>query len=177
MPVASMEQSDAKKAADIIRDAGGRVVGRTRLQKMAYLLEITGLGGDFSFEYRHYGPFSEELANAVVNAEIWDLITEEERTAQWGGSYSIFKTVSANTNPNVNLARKEILELGIKANPISLELAATAAFLIVQEKNPDPWAETSRRKPEKAARFLDDAKALYAELSSVKTPKPLPVIQ
>jgi hypothetical protein len=34
---------DWQKAAEIVRDAGGRIVGRTKLQKIAYLLELSGL--------------------------------------------------------------------------------------------------------------------------------------
>jgi hypothetical protein len=75
----------------------------------------------------------------------------------------------------VNPARKKILELGKDANPISLELAATAAFL-ARKKNPEPWVETARRKPEKAAKCVDDAIALYAKMKLVKTPKQLPAI-
>lgn len=166
---------DAQKVADIIRDAGGEIVGRTRLQKIAYLLEITKLGSGFSFEYRHYGPFSEGLANGVASACLWDLITEEERTAQWGGSYSIFNTAQSGPSPKVDAARKQILELGVKANPISLELAATAAFL-EKEGASDPWKETARRKPEKAAKWLSAAKELYAKLRLVETPESLPAI-
>jgi uncharacterized protein YwgA len=175
MPVLKSKKTDAEKAADIIRDAGGRVVGRTRLQKMAYLLEITGLGSGFSFEYRHYGPFSDELANAVVDAQLWDLITEEEHTANWGGSYSIYTAETSAPKADVKPARKQILELGIKTNPISLELAATAAFL-ANEGNSDPWDETVRRKPEKAAKWLKEAKDLYAKLQSIQVPTPLPSI-
>ncbi|MGB8259536.1 MAG: hypothetical protein WCE75_04265 [Terracidiphilus sp.] len=176
MPVLKSNKSIADMAADIIRDAGGRVVGRTRLQKMAYLLEICGLGSGFSFEYRHYGPFSEELANAIVSAQITDLITEEERTALWGGSYSIFKATSESGNPDVNAARKRILELGKEANPISLELAATAAFLAIEGER-DPWEETKRRKPEKADKWLSKARVLYSALKSVGgTPQGLPEI-
>jgi len=176
MPVIRISKSDVEDAADIVRDAGGKVVGKTRLQKMAYLLEVSGLGSGFPFEYRHYGPFSEELANAVVIAQIAGLITEEEHTASWGGSYSIFNSVSGASNPHVNAARLRILALGSEANPISLELAATAAYLAAKEKNGDPWAETERRKPEKAAKYLPDAKALYAKLKLIETPKPLPKI-
>ena len=175
MPVLSRSKSDEENAADIVKDAGGKVVGKTRLQKMAYLLEISGLGCGFSFEYRHYGPFSEDLANAVVIAQIADLITEEEHTAWWGGSYSTFKTTSDSVNSNIDTARKQILELGMKANPISLELAATAAFL-AKEGDSDPWAETERRKPEKAAKFLTDAQALYRNLKLIATPKQMPAI-
>ncbi len=175
MPALNWNKSEAIKAADIIRDAGGKVVGKTRLQKMAYLLEMSGLGCGFSFEYRHYGPFSEDLANAVVIAQIADLIAEEEHTAWWGGSYSVFKTISEPAISNVNAARKRILELGMEANPISLELAATAAFL-AKEGGSDPWEETRRRKPEKAQKCMADAKDLYAKLRTVKSPKPMPAI-
>ncbi|MGP8269222.1 MAG: hypothetical protein ACLQLH_04075 [Terracidiphilus sp.] len=167
MPVLNRSKSDAENAADIIRDAGGKIVGKTRLQKIAYLLEISELGCGFSFEYRHYGPFSEDLANAVVIAQFADLITEEDHTASWGGSYSIFRTKSGPTNSNINPARKRILELGMEANPISLELAATAAFL-AKEGNSDAWEETRRRKPEKAKKWLKEARVLFASLKSVK---------
>jgi hypothetical protein len=110
-----------------------------------------------------------------VTAQIADLITEEEHTAWWGGSYSTFKTISGAVNSNVSVARKRILELGMEANPISLELAATAAYL-ADEGDSAPWIETAKRKPEKAAKCLDEAIALYAKLKSVKTPKPLPAI-
>src|SRR5665213_1953426 len=83
-------KSDIQKAADIIRVAGGQVIGRTRLQKIAYLLEITGAGSGFSFEYRHYGPYSEQLANAASTAKTIGVITEVECSTSWGGWYSVF---------------------------------------------------------------------------------------
>ncbi len=45
-----------RETAEIVRDVGGRIVGRTRLQKIAYLLELAGFGVGFRFEYRHFGP-------------------------------------------------------------------------------------------------------------------------
>ena len=54
-----------EKAAALVRDAGGKLVGRTRLQKVAYLTQLAGFARDFPFEYRHYGPYSEELAEAM----------------------------------------------------------------------------------------------------------------
>jgi len=175
MPAGIEERIIAEDAARIVRDAGGVVVGRTRLQKIAYLLEIAGLGSGFSFQYRHYGPFSDELADAISVARVLDLVSEEERTASWGGHFSIFRTSEAAPSPNLDAARKRILELGVEANPISLELAATAAFLSLEGEQ-NPWNETARRKPEKAEKLLDDAKALYSRLRSVGTPKILPAI-
>ena len=43
----------------IVRDAGGEITGRTRLQKIAYLLEAVGCGDGFHFFCKHHDPFSE----------------------------------------------------------------------------------------------------------------------
>ena len=75
-----MSYANAVKVAGIVRDAGSRIVGRTRLQKVAYLLSVTGLEDGLPFVYKHYGPYSEDLATAardatchVVNPiETWD---------------------------------------------------------------------------------------------------------
>ena len=60
-----MSYTNAMKARDIVRDAGGRIVGRTRFQKIAYLLSVAGFEDGLRFVYKHYGPFSEDLAVAV----------------------------------------------------------------------------------------------------------------
>jgi uncharacterized protein YwgA len=173
--MAKREKRDTEKAADIVRDAGGKVVGRTRLQKIAYLLELTGLGEGFQFEYRHYGPYSEDLANAVSFAAMSRLISEEERGTSWGGSYSIF-TVDSSASRHVADARLELISQAARVDPVILELAATAAFFATEGVQ-DPWNETARRKPEKAAARLDDAKAFYLELQRIQTPRPIPTIK
>jgi hypothetical protein len=43
MARAVSQRSNIKKAADIVRGAAGRVIGRTRLQKIAYFLEVSAL--------------------------------------------------------------------------------------------------------------------------------------
>ena len=66
-----------------------------------------------------------------------------------------------------------------KIGAIQLELAATAAFLHVEEglDGPEAWAETARRKAEKAqGNRLEAAKAAYRELQRLSTPTPLPAI-
>jgi hypothetical protein len=62
------------------------------------------------------------------------------------------------------------------ADAVELELAATAVFLSKDGYN-DPWAETARRKPEKAqGGRVERAKRLLGRLGSVETPVPLPNI-
>lgn len=167
---------DTEKVADIIRDAGGRIVGRTRLQKVGYLLELSGLGEGFPFEYRHYGPYSEELASAVRDANALGLILEEEHKATWGGLYSIFTVTHHSEPPSGNLARTRLAREAASASAIELELAATAAFLFT-EGSADPWGDTERFKPEKAqSGRLDRARSLYDRLRQIDTPTPLPPI-
>lgn len=165
---------EVDKAADIVRDAGGRVVGRTRLQKIAYLLEAAGLGEGFKFSYRYYGPYSEDLTNAAWQARLLGLIEEEEKPASWGGSYSVF-TASPSCRKGVPGGRLRLIEEASQADPIALELAATAAFLAA-EGSTDPWTETAKRKPDKAKIGLGDAKALYAKLRAIDVPRRLPAI-
>lgn len=163
------------EAAGIVRDAGRKIVGRTRLQKIAYLLSACGLENNFSFEYRHYGPYSEELATAVRIARLSGLVNETEQPAQWGGTYSTY-TTTVEDNPKIPAVRRKLAEVAAGADAIELELAATAAFLATEDC-PDPWTETARRKPEKAdSGRLDRAKTLYRTLQAIETPVRLPEI-
>ena len=169
------QRPDRLKAAEIVRDAGGRIVGRTRLQKVAYLLELAGYGAGFRFEYRHYGPYSEELASAIDLAGAFGLVKEDERRTEWGGVYSIY-TVSESTERPKN-ARAKFAEEAAALDSLELELLATAAYLRVVEGYEDPWRETARRKPDKAnATWLEKAKRAYQSLLEMKTERKLPQI-
>lgn len=171
-----MSYVNAMKTAAIVRDAGGRIVGRTRLQKIAYLLSIAGLEDGLTFAYKHYGPYSEELATASRDADLLGLLKETEQQASWGGTYSTYAVLAAEPAVNIHPARRRLAAEAAAADAVELELAATAAFL-AREKYPDPWVETARRKPEKAeGGRIDRAKTLYRKLSAIETPVPLPAI-
>jgi uncharacterized protein YwgA len=170
-----MSFANVTKAAGIVRDADGRIVGRTRLQKIAYLLSATGLEDGFRFSYRHFGPFSEELASAIRNADLLGLVSETEQQTGWGGTYSIYTSTLKPAQSGSN-ARHRLAVEAASADAVELELAATAVFL-AKEGYVDPWGETARRKPDKAAEGrLDKAKALYRKLVAIETPQRLPEI-
>jgi uncharacterized protein YwgA len=167
--------NDAKQAAAIVRDAGGRIVGRTRLQKICFILEAAGLGSGFPFKYKYYGPYSEELSAATSIAGVLGLLREIEQPATWGGSYSTYTTEMA-PDRNTPQARLRIARETVDVDAIELELAATALFLAL-EGTGSPWDETARRKPDKAANGrLEQAKQLYVHLRQIRTPQPLPRI-
>lgn len=162
-------------ATRIIQDAGGNLVGRTRLQKVAYLMQLAGFGEEFDFEYRHYGPFSEDLARGMDIAAAFGQVKEVEQQAAWGGRYSVF-SLKEPADP-ADPTRAAFVQKAKEVNAVELELAATAAFLFVVEKKDDPWAETSRRKPEKAKDGrLERAKAAYEALRNMSTPRALPAL-
>ncbi len=172
MNSATRGKDDRHKASEIVAAAGGTLVGRTRLQKLAYLLELAGLGEGFHFEYRHFGPFSEDLTLAVRDATLAGLLEEKEEPTSWGGHYSIYSTKLVDENDT----RRAYAKLASETSSVVLELAATAAFLAVEGRD-DPWLETARRKPDKAADGrLEKARALYREFVQVRSPKPLPNI-
>jgi uncharacterized protein YwgA len=164
---------EARRVAAIIRDAGGRVVGRTRLQKMAFILEASGLGSGFPFIYKHFGPYSEELSSASRTGAILGLLSETEAPASWGGTFSTFE-VNVPPDPSTPESRRRIARETVTADAVELELAATALYLS-QLGTSNVWTETARRKPEKSANGrLDRARALYGRIQEIQTPIPLP---
>ncbi|MCB6177874.1 hypothetical protein LHP98_06985 [Rhodobacter sp. Har01] len=167
--------SEIDEIVDIVATANGNLIGRTRLQKTACLLTMAGLSDRFSFIYKHYGPFSQDLADATELATLFSNLSEEQRRTQWGSTYSVFTTCTKATT-RIDSPRARMISIANAADPIELELATTAAFLAKQGFN-DPWAETASRKPEKIANGrLDRAKCLYKRLLAIDTPKPLPAI-
>ena len=169
-----MTRGTAKDVAAVVSSAG-EIVGRTRLQKTMSLLELAGVGYGFSFDYYKFGPFSEELVVSLDRAVDLKYLAEEERRANWGGRYSIFR--APERRPTGDAARDALIQTARDADAVALELAVTAGFLASQGEA-DAWAEVSKRKPEKAvAPHLENAKALYARFRQVPgIPSPLPEI-
>jgi uncharacterized protein len=165
-------------AMRIIQDAGGELVGRTRLQKVAYLMQLAGFGEELGFEYRRYGPFSEDLARGMEIATAFGQVREVERKADWGGRYSVY-SLREPVSPG-DPRRADFVQRAKQIGAVELELAATAAFLLAVEgigrtQEGNPWEETRRRKPDKARDGrLERAMAAYAELRAANTPHPLP---
>lgn len=157
----------------IVSAAGGELVGKTRLQKIAYILTAAGLSDSLDFRYHHYGPYSDDLTFETKEAIVDGLVSTEDRPASWGGTFTVFR---ASGPCEVDPATKEIVKIACSYDPITLELAATAAFL-KGEVQDDCWQETIRRKPQKATRErLDRARALWNQLVEIETPRRLEAI-
>ena len=159
--------------AAIVRDAGGEVIGRTRLQQIAYLLDVVGFGDGFSFSCKHYGPYSEGVADSAALGVLLERIAEVEKQADWGGVYSIY-SVNDQPDDGVPPSRREFACKAKNSNAVALELAGTAVFLS-RANYDDPWFETVIRKPEKSeSGRLTQAMGLLTELKRIDVPIPLP---
>lgn len=161
----STEQAEA--AAALIADAGGVIIGFTKIQKLAYLLEISGEGAGFRFENRGSGPFSEELSAALETARNFGLITIEERSTTPGNFYTVYEAEIDSGSQSVSEQRRRVIEAAMETSPVTLEVATTAAWL-ASEQVGDPWGETARLKPAKATdKRIVEARRLMDSLSAV----------
>ena len=71
---------------------GGRLPGRTRLQKTAFLLERCGMSSGLSFSYYRYGPYSAELARGWDAAELKGRVSMTEHRGRQEMPYTEFTT-------------------------------------------------------------------------------------
>ena len=135
---------------------GGELVGRTRLQKEAYLLHRCGAFDlPFPFIYHHYGPYSLALADGLIDAHAGGRIDIEEKTGAYGVRYAIFKSKGADAPDRLgDLPADRVRSLLREMQDVSdivLELAATIVFLREEDGYVhDAIEETKARKPLKA---------------------------
>jgi uncharacterized protein len=109
-------------------------------------------------------------------ATAFDLVSEEEKQADWGGMYSIYSATGGAGTSSSGI-RGDFAEKAAQIGAIELELAATAAYLRNVEHSKHPWDETKRLKPEKASEpHLERAKKAYRSLLKLPVPTKLPEI-
>lgn len=169
--------ANAPDLARLIQLNGGQLIGKTRLQKSAYFLEIKSLGFGFDFNYHRFGPYSEELTVSTDDAVALGLIEIDWKESQGGTRYAIFRSKSLQEDKDKeDLQRRGILNVLKGFSSIELELAATADFLKRNGYADDPWAETKRRKASKvdSARLIR-SKQLLQELESIEDASSRPV--
>jgi uncharacterized protein YwgA len=170
-----MPNPGPREVVQIISLAGGEIIGSTRLQKIGCLLDLVGAGVGFEFSYHIYGPYSEELSLAASDADALDLIDVNEKTATWGGRYSIYRVpTSGQQTLDANIMK--LAKRASQADSVALELAVTAAFL-AENGYDGAWDEVAERKQAKATpEMMAKAKALYRDFQKIKVPNALPAI-
>lgn len=149
---------------------GGQLVGKTRLQKVAYLLDACGLGSGLEYDYHHFGPYSADLASAADIAEMLGRLDSKEKLGFHSVPYVTYLTKEAEPKKLGELRDDEISEkLSVmeKRSAIVLELAATIHYLEHEEGFTRAGAqdEVKIRKAAKASpERLAEANKLLREL-------------
>lgn len=156
---------------DVVALSGGRLVGRTRMQKTVYILDAKGLNSGAAYFYHNYGPFSDEVANGISDSKFRGQLVEKVGQRQSDGSpFSIFETEKpADQVQQVgDLDRDQAIALLQRLagfNSTVLELAATIHWLATVEQVDDWRSELKKRKGSKtAAGRMEKAEAALAEL-------------
>lgn len=125
-----MKRSDLVTA--LVALNGGKLVGKTRLQKVVYLLDQCGLNSGLDFDYHNFGPFSADLARATDVAKVKKKIREKQKLGYHDVLYSEFTTKEDAPGKVGDLKSSDVqraLEIMEGFSAIQLELAATLAYL------------------------------------------------
>jgi len=141
----------------VLRLSGGRLVGRIRLQKTLFLMDMAGADIDAHFEYHHYGPYSSDVSSGLYWAETEGSIQEEfgYRNSD-GARYSVFVLQDNADVPEAvgclsDERSRELIGQFEQENSTVLELAATALWLRRVENIENWQGELIRRKARKAS--------------------------
>ena len=109
----------------------GEVVGKTRLQKLAYLLDECGMQSGLEFEYYNFGPFTGELARETDFAVDAGLLAPETKPGFHEVPYTTYRT-SEPAPPRLGgltaEKAKQLLSAMRKYSALDLEIAATLAW-------------------------------------------------
>lgn len=142
---------------DMIELNGGRLVGRTRLQKGGYLLHRCGANFGLPFIYYHYGPYSSDLASGCLDALADKRIKIRERPGRHGVRYAIF-TLGKDARPSGRLGAlsadeaRPLLRKIERVSDTVLELAATIVYFVENGSSAKAAVEeTKARKSIKAS--------------------------
>jgi uncharacterized protein len=163
----------ARLVVDIVALSGGSLVGRTRMQKTIYLLDVLGLRSGASYYYYNFGPFSDEIADGISDSKFTGVLIEEIKHRMSDGSpFSIFRTdeISDQVHKIGALPAekvKSVLQRFASCNATILELAATIHWLAKVEQVADWQKELVRRKGTKTQNGrMDRAIELLGELGA-----------
>ena len=162
------KNSKIKRLKEIFQACDNEIIGRIRLQKLAYLAEKINYGLGVKFHYHHYGPFSEGLVSFIDDVVIDETVSEEiKRKKNNLGEYFVYKINDNNSNAMDNNSAT-FFKAAKEIDPLYLELLATALFLQEEDKETDVWQKLRELKPEKAQdKYLQKSYEAYCKLQEL----------
>lgn len=154
-----MSELNREIVENVFCAADYQIVGKIRTQKIFYLLEQMGMNSGLRFSYHHYGPYSEQLANSLDIATLFDDNWDEtSKDNGFGGTFSVYefnnREYKVDQVGGLNFPAAASAVEKMKSFPSKvIEIAATIHWLKNKEELDNWKVELKRRKTSKA----DDA--------------------
>src|SRR5262245_58288729 len=123
--------ADLNLVVGIVALNGGEIVGKTRLQKTVYLLDVCGLGSGMEFDYYNFGPYESDVAFATDLAVLTGRLTAETRPGFHSVPYSVFRTsepVPSKIGLLPAVAARSKLDVLKSYSALDLEIAAALIY-------------------------------------------------
>ncbi len=115
-----------KKILALIKACGGKIQGRTKLQKLVYILKNHGVDFDENFKYHHYGPYSFNLQLEITELVDCGLLKEAGSTPY---IYELESQAAKEVDNSFLAEKKELIDFLNKQDYQILELVATIYYL------------------------------------------------
>jgi uncharacterized protein YwgA len=171
-----------------IFESAGTIHSRIKIQKMIYILKSLGYPLNERYEYRHFGPYSEQLASELTASVNTGFLDEKEADSRSGDDlppdYQRFDlSLTDRGRKFLEVTVKKNQQLGTQAegisrvakhlqaySPTELELIATLMYL-QDQKVPTDQLNTMLRNlkpkftPEQASKAIGRIEGLRAQLS------------
>lgn len=155
--------------------SANHISGRTKVQKIVFLMQSMGFPFGQRFRYHLHGPYAQSVTNNISQLVKLGLIAESPVEVGLGTrfDYSALPELegflrelpaSEPTSPHVDSFDEALAELNAQ-DPAILELTATAVYLLNHADVPrnDLGSELAKRKPRLAA-HIDQALAYLEKL-------------
>jgi len=145
------------------------VTGKKRLQKLAFLLKLSGVDIEASFQIKTYGPFSQDIELACTMLSLFGDVEEKEVVIGYAGYLATEYSLTPDATKlevELNEDSSELLLFLDKYPSVDLEVAATVAFFRKNESSiKDAISSTEKLKATKVnLRTLKSSEEIIARI-------------
>lgn len=123
---------------DLIKEKGGNIQGRVQLQKLVYFCKALGAEVNTSYKLYIYGPYSQQVANALQDCVADDILIESNGLIQKGAEFESFLNYATDRGDTLSARSEEIvldvLDSCKLFNTKDFEIVSTTFFIYRQQK-------------------------------------------
>ncbi|MFW5700500.1 MAG: hypothetical protein ACOCWM_02325 [Cyclobacteriaceae bacterium] len=106
-------------------EQAGTIEGRTKFQKIVYILKSKGINFNENFRYHYFGPYSADLHLEIEELTDRNMLIEKQSNPY---IYKLNPSLSADRDPDI-LGKKELIDYLNSKDSRVLELTSTIFYL------------------------------------------------